>query len=90
MHDQIQELSKQFIGKGDVKGHKLEQLKKSDKAYLYRKTINEGVIYYEVFKRKINRRFKSVSYPRSEHFSKWAWTYMDYKQAINKFNELSD
>jgi hypothetical protein len=83
------ELPLQFIGKGDVKGHQFQQLKKSDKAYLYQKTIPEGVVYYEVFKRKINRRFKSVSYPRTEHFSIWAWTYMDYKQALDKFNALS-
>ena len=81
-------LEKHFIGRGEVKGFEFTQLKSSDRAYLYQ--VNSGhSIYYEVFKKLINKRFNRVSYPTSKAFGIWAWTIMSYDRAEEKFNQLN-
>ena len=50
------------------------QIKKSERAYIYKVTDTETEhIYYEVFERRFNRRFKCISYPTDKAFGKWAW-----------------
>ena len=89
MTGKIKELPLEFDGKGEVSEYRFRQLKKTDKAYMYEKTCDEGSTSYEVFKRKINRRFQSVSYPKSNSFGLWAWDIRDYERALECFNELS-
>lgn len=77
-----------FTGNGEVKGFLYTQIECADKAFLYE--VNTGdSIYYEVFKKYVNRRFACESYPSSRLFGISAWTYYDLNQAKEKFNELS-
>ncbi len=89
MTSKIKELPLEFDGKGEVKGYRFRQLHKSGKAYMYEKTCDEGDTSYEVFKRKTNRRFQSVSYPKSNSFGIWAWDIRNYERALERFNELN-
>ncbi len=81
-------LPKQFIGRGEVKGFRFTQIQATDMAYLYKVEAN-AAIYYEVFKKRENARFCVISYPTSEAFGYWAWTYRNYEKAMNKFYELN-
>ena len=56
-----------FIGKGEVKGFIFTQIKKSEKAYIY-KVETEVSKHYEVFKHKENTQFNCISYPSSKGF----------------------
>ena len=50
------------------------QIVRSTRAYIYKVTDTETEhIYYEVFERRFNRRFKCISYPTDKAFGKWAW-----------------
>lgn len=49
--------------------------------YLYKRIFPGGAIVYEVFKRKINKRFNCVSYPGNNAFGYWALTFPKYEQA---------
>ena len=79
----MRELETQFIGKGQVKGFKFTQLKKTKFGYIY-KIEHLGRVWYEVFKRKENARYSVISYPRNKSFGVWAWTTSD----VNKANEI--
>jgi len=84
----MKELKKQFIGRGEVKGNKFTQIRCTNRAFLYE--INTGYsIYYEVFKRKENKRFGCASYPTAKSFGVWAWTYYSLDKALEKFNNLN-
>jgi len=84
----MKQLKKQFIGIGEVKGFKFTQIYHANRAFLYE--INTGgSIYYEVFKKVKNRRFACVSYPSSDHFGIWAWTYLSYDEAKGRFDQLN-
>ena len=48
---------------------------------LYKRIFPGGAIIYEVFKRKINKRFNCVSYPGNNAFGYWALTFPKYEQA---------
>lgn len=81
-------LSKVFIGRGEVKGFKFTQLGMTDKAFLYQVDTGDTILY-EVFEKRINRRFACVSYPTSKAFGIWAWTYSNLDKAWQKFKELN-
>ncbi len=83
----IKELPIEFAGKGEVKGYFFTQVMKSDKAYIY---AVDGGKRYEVFKRKVNRRFFQVRYPSSQSFGVWAWTFTSYELALKRFEELNN
>jgi hypothetical protein len=83
---EIKELPTEFAGKGEVRGYYFTQIWKSNKAYIY---AVDGGKHYEVFKRKVNRRFSQVSYPNSMSFGIWAWTCRSYENALEKFEELN-
>jgi hypothetical protein len=83
---EIKELRTEFTGKGEVKGYYFTQILKSDNAYIY---AVDGGKYYEVFKRKVNRRFSQVSYPNSKSFGIWAWTCKSYDKALERFEKLN-
>lgn len=83
----MKELEKEFIGKGQVKGFKFTQLKQNERAFLY-KVDTGSTIHYEIFKRKVNKRFGCVSYPSNKAFGLWATTKKNLDTAINYFNTL--
>lgn len=94
----MKELQTKFVGAGEVKGYLFNQMSFCvvDKqlngvdqgAYLYSVISPTGVTMYEVFERKYNTRFKTISYPRSGAFGIWAWCYRNYDEAKRKFDWL--
>ena len=84
----MKELEKSFIGKGEVRGFEFTQIKKNEKAFIYRVDTGDST-HYEVFKRKINRMYNCESYPRSKSFGLWAWSKDSLKKANELFEELS-
>lgn len=87
---EIKKLPHQFRGTGEVKGYSFIKIQESDKAFIYEKKTIKGDKSYEVFKKKVNRRFLSEQYPKSNHFGIWAWEYSNFDSAIRRFNELSN
>ena len=81
-------LKVQFEGKGEVKGYDFTQIRQTDKAFLY-EVSSGGSKHYEVFLKRINRRFACISYPTSKAFGNWAWTYMNLESAFEKLNKLN-
>jgi len=79
----MKQLEEKFIGKGQVKGFKFTQIKKTKYGYIY---LVEDCKYshYEVFKHKENKRFECVSYPSNKSFGIWAFTTKD----INRANDI--
>ena len=67
---------------------KFKQMAKSEKGFIY-EVDDEGVIHYEVFEKRINRRFNTISYPNDNSFGVWAWTYRDKEKAYKRLNGLS-
>jgi hypothetical protein len=84
----MKELENHFIGRGEVKGIVFSQIQATEHAYLYR-CINNGLTHYEVFKKRINTQYGTVSYPSAKSFGVWAWTFGNYDDALNKFNEIN-
>lgn len=82
-------LTKYYLGIGEVKGFKFYQEAETPYGYIYR-VENEGIIWYEVFKRKVNTMYNNVSYPRSTSFGKWAWTKRSKKEAELKLKSLKN
>jgi hypothetical protein len=74
----MKELEINFLGRGQVKGIKFSQIKKTENGYIY-ELNDKGRVYYEVFKRKENVRYSCISYPTNKGFGIWAWTtpYLD-------------
>lgn len=84
----MKELEKEFTGKGEVKGIEFSQIHVTEHAYLY-KCVNNGITHYEVFKRRENKLYGTVSYPSAKSFGLWAWTFGNYDGALKCFNELN-
>jgi hypothetical protein len=84
----MKELEIEFDGRGEVKNFHFTQLKRSDKAYLYKVEVPDADPHYEVFLRKENSRYGCIVYPSSKGFGRYAWTYRDYGGAVEKFNSL--
>lgn len=96
----IELLQKQFFGTGEVSEREFEQISVSDTAYLYKVTLSDGNVYFEVFQRKnspvcidFETRVYSEThfkerYPKSNDFGAWAWCIKNYDRAVNKFNSL--
>ena len=84
--DQIKELPSEFVGTGEVRGFYFTQIKSTDKGYIY-SVMNNGLVYYEVFKRKTNQ-YNGVSCPKSKSFGKWAWWYGSLEKAQIKLDSL--
>ena len=85
----MKELEIEFDGRGEVKNFHFTQLKKSDKAYLYKVEVPDTDPHYEVFLRKENIRYGCIVYPSSKGFGRYAWTYRELGEAEEKFNSLS-
>lgn len=83
----MRELEKEFIGRGQVKGFKFTQLKKTEFGFIY-KVEHFGLVHYEVFQRRENSRFMCVSYPSNKAFGLWAWTVKTIERAEDIFNDI--
>jgi hypothetical protein len=84
----MKELETTFTGRGEVKGFTFNQIKKNDHAYIYLVDAGKDK-YFEVFERKENTQFDNVSYPGSKSFGISAWTTTSLKDAVQKFNEIT-
>ena len=84
----IKSLKTKFEGRGEVKGYLFTLLGMTNRAFLY-EVSSKNSKHYEIFKKVINKRFACVSYPTSKVFGIWAFTYMNLKSAIRKYNELN-
>ena len=86
-------LSKEFKGKGQVKGYFFRQIRESNGVFIYEVSPN-GYIHYEVFKRRellngfTNERY--VAYPGKSHFGLWAWTCMTLDRAEFKLFKIDE
>jgi len=76
----MKELETEFVGKGQTKGFKFTQIKKTKYGYIY-EVSDLGVVWYEVFKRKENVRYLCISYPSNKSFGLWAWTTKNLERA---------
>ncbi|MGV0920471.1 hypothetical protein ACTS94_08820 [Empedobacter falsenii] len=83
-------LPHQFRGTGEVKGYSFTKIDESEKAFIYEKVSTTGKKSYEVFEKRVNRRFLSQRYPKSHDFGVWAWECSSFDSAFKKFNELSN
>lgn len=86
----MKELRIEFEGIGEVREFKFKQLFHNGIAYLYQ--VEQPSVpdrkHYEVFLRTENTRYDCVSYPKSNNFGKWAWTFTTYDEALIKYNSL--
>ena len=83
----MKELQKQFTGLGQVKGYEFTQMKATDYAFMY-EVSKSDTLHYEIFKRRENTRFNSVSYPTDKAFGVWAWTTSSLERAEDIFNSI--
>jgi hypothetical protein len=86
---EIKELETSFIGRGQVKGFKFNQVAANDKAFIYRVDI-ESTNHYEVFERKVNSQYNNVSYPSDKAFGIWAFTTPSLDRATDIFIKLTN
>ena len=96
----IKELEDNFIGTGSVSGFKFKKLHQTELGYLYEVDSGDEDIHYEVFQRKttpicldfekkiFSDTDSKVIYPRDEHFGQWAFCILEYKDALEKLNNL--
>ena len=83
----MKDLQDRFDGRGQTKGFRFSQIRKTDKGFIY--LVDTGdTKYYEVFKRKENTMYNCVSYPTDKAFGIWAWTIKDYDSALEKLNSF--
>jgi hypothetical protein len=82
-------LAKQFFGRGEVRGFSFTQLAENDHAYLYEVEEPCGAIHYEVFQKKIDDRFNTMMYPKSNSFGKWAFSLQTLDLAYDYFKAMS-
>ena len=87
-HEAFKRLKTKFDGKSEVKGYLFILLGMTNQAFLYEVSSDDSK-HYEVFKKVVNKRFDCISYPTSKSFGIWAFTYMNLKSAIKKYNELN-
>jgi hypothetical protein len=82
------QLPEQFTGRGEVKGFEFTLICKTNRGFLYE--VHDGGInpHYEVFERKINKRFNCESYPTAKAFGIWAWTFRSKEEALKKLKSI--
>ena len=83
----MKELPKHFEGKGQVRGYTFTQISKTDWGFIYEVEFS-GYKHYEVFKKRLNHRFGTVSYPTDKAFGIWAWTCLTLDKAQRKLEEV--
>jgi hypothetical protein len=80
----IKPLPIKFAGSGEVKGYDFTLICKTKWGFCYEVKLDGIKPHYEVFIRKINKRFRCESYPTSKAFGIWAWTFKTKDKAIRK------
>lgn len=86
----MKELSKNFEGKGEVRNFFFKQVECTVHGYIYKVSHPDAKKpHYEAFRRKVNERFQSVSYPKSTAFGRWAWTCTTLAEAREKLAAIS-
>lgn len=80
-------LEKEFPGKGEVKGYYFKLNKQSHLVSLY-EVRWDCTIRYEIFIRRVNKRFNTETYPSSKQFGKTAFTTNSIEKAEEYFNIL--
>jgi len=86
----FKELEIEFSGKGEVKGYEFKQIEKTGFGYVYEVVFKEtGQTHYEVFLRRENELYQTVTYPSSKTFGKYAWCIKDKEKAILKLYDIS-
>lgn len=83
----MRELELTFTGKGQVRGFKFTQIKKTQNGFIY-KVEDFSRVYYEVFQRRQNNRFNCISYPSNKAFGLWAWTTKSIDRANDILNDI--
>jgi len=78
----------EFDGIGEVRGMHFKQIKASKKGYIYEVSDGSTSNHYEVFLRRENTRFGTITYPKSNNFGIWAWACPTLERALQKFEEL--
>lgn len=82
-------LKKNIVGIGEVRGKLFERVKASKYVYMYRIGPDKGPgTYYEIFTRKVNKRFNTETYPSSKQFGISAFTTETEEKAIEIFKRL--
>ena len=76
-----------FTGRGEVKAFIFTQHVANQQAFVYQVNCG-GTEHFEVFLRKVNKRFGQESYPKAKAFGVWAWSYFSIDAAMRKFNQL--
>jgi hypothetical protein len=84
----IKPLPKKFVGRGEVKGFEFSLVSKTKWGFCHEVRQDGIITHYEVFRRKINKRFGSESYPSAKSFGYWAWTFKTKEKAIRKLYSL--
>lgn len=84
---EIKPLKKEFTGKGEVKGYRFKRIKQTGLVTMY-EVSNGDNIHYEIFKRRVNHRFRVESYPSSKRFGVIAFTALTREKAEIIFNKL--
>lgn len=85
----VKPLRDTFDGIGQVRGYKFTQISKTNSAYVYE--VNSGdMIYYEVFRKRINHQYGCISYPTNKAFGIWAFTTPNIERAFELLNDLSN
>jgi hypothetical protein len=79
-------------------GFEYKLLRRTEKKALYAQSLGNTLIGYEVFRIRIQQtRFSALlgaiqtsseKFPGNENFGKSAWSYMDFQNALEKYNEL--
>lgn len=85
---ELRELKPEFKGKGEVRGFMFTQIKRTKNGYIYKVERSGYPTMYEVFKRRINKQFNCVSYPKSKSFGIWAWCCRSVEEAEIKLLEF--
>ena len=62
-------------------------MSKTDWGFIY-EVDHDGHRHYEVFKKRLNHRFATVSYPTDKAFGIWAWTCMTLERAKVRLAKL--
>lgn len=84
----IKELPERFTGTGEVKGYEFTQICKTNRGFCYEVSLKGRITHFEVFLRKINKRFGCESYPTAKAFGIWAWTIKSKDKALIKLAEV--